>query len=295
MNISLQVNGVSKVFNQLLFGDVNLTASRGDKIGLIGDNGSGKSTFLKMLSGIENVESGQISWLGDTRVGYLTQEIVDDLDTASGGEKKIIKISQLFYADNNVLLLDEPDNHLDTEHKAWFEQLVADFDGIVIVISHDRHFLKSSINKIWLLEEKQISSYPFGFDKFKDVYQDYMDQREDLWKIQEMERKRLEAMVNEYRDRAASNSKLAKSYHGMVKRYERFVKEMVTKPPPEKEIKLSSNLQKASSKKSAIFIKGLSKSFGKNKVIKDLDLHLACGEKVSINAPNGTGKSTLIT
>ena len=116
MDASLHVSGISKTFSKPLFEGVGLTVERPTKIALIGDNGSGKSTFLKMLAGLETVPEGQIIWGKDAKVGYLEQEIGGDLDTASGGEKKVIKISQLFYSDHNVLLLDEPDNHLDLDN-----------------------------------------------------------------------------------------------------------------------------------------------------------------------------------
>lgn len=294
MDVSLSISGVSKAFSNPLFTGVTLTASAPAKIALIGENGSGKSTFLKMLTGIETSPEGTIIWGKDAEIGYLEQELSQELSEASGGEKKLIKLSQLFYGGYNVLLLDEPDNHLDLENKLWFEGLVRDYQGLVIIISHDRSFLKNAVDRIWLLEEGNITDFSFGYDKFGEVYGDNMSSRKHLWETEEKERKRLKELVDLYRIRAASNTKMAKSYSSMQKRYDRFVDNMVAKPPEVKNINLGVKLDKQPAKKTAIHLKDLNKSYGTNHVLKDLNLHIFCGDKIAINAPNGSGKSTLL-
>lgn len=294
MDISLKVTKLSKAYAQPLFEGVTLSMEGPAKIALIGDNGSGKSTFLKMLAGKESIVSGNVAWGKDAKVGYLEQEIVREFDEASGGEKKILKLTQLFYSDYNVLLLDEPDNHLDLENKLWFEQLVKDFPGMVIVISHDRTFLRQAVDRIWLLEETRIQDFPFNYDKFQDVYEGRMSARIHLWETQEKERKRLESLVKEYQRRASMSKDLAKQYHSMVKRYDRFLAEMTEKPPEAKKISFSVDLDKQHKRKTAIFLKNLTKAYGDHLVLDNLALHIFCGDKVAINAPNGSGKSTLL-
>lgn len=294
MDISLSVNQVSKTYDRPLFEGVNLSVQGATKIALIGDNGSGKSTFLKMLAKLDQVTVGNISWGKDVKIGYLEQEIGKDLDTASGGEKKIVKLTQLFYSDYNVLLLDEPDNHLDIDNRLWFGELVKNFEGILIVISHDRTFLRKSVEKIWLLEEEKIIEYPFNYEKFASVYGDNMTARAHLWEVQEKERKRLEKMVESLAKRAAANDSFAKMYHSMEKRYDRYVSGMVDKPPEVRSIELNTDTSKQPIQKTAIHLKNLSKSYGSNMVLKKLNLHVSCGEKIAINAPNGSGKSTLL-
>ena len=294
MTVSLQISNVGKKFNVPLFTGVNLNVAGPLKIALIGDNGSGKSTFLKMLAGLEPVEEGSIQWSKELKIGYLEQEIISDTFDVSGGEKKILRLAELFYSDYSVLLLDEPDNHLDAENKDWFKELVKDFSGLIVVISHDRDFLSEAINKTWLLEEKKIADYSFGYTKFRQIYELEMTSRQHLWEAQERERMRLKDMVEWFRARAAASGKLAKAYHSTVKRYEKFVDSMVEKPPKATKLDLKLDLGKQHRRKTALHIQGLTKSYGKKSVLAGIDLHLFCGEKIAINAPNGSGKSTLL-
>ncbi len=290
----LQISNLGKRFSAPLFEGVNLRAQGLEKIGLIGDNGSGKSTFLKMLAGKESIDDGQITWGKQAKIGYLEQEIVSNTFDVSGGEKKILRLTELFYSDYDALLLDEPDNHLDIEHKDWFKGLVKDFPGLIIVISHDRNFLTEAITKTWLLEEKKIADYSFGYTKFRQIYEQEMATRQHLWADQEKERLRLKDIVERFRVRAAALSKTSKSYHSAIKRYERFVDSMVEKPPQAKKLNLKLDLGKQHRRKTALHILDLIKSFGKNPVLKGVNLHLFCGEKIAVNAPNGSGKSTLL-
>ena len=290
MAITLQITNLAKTFNDLLFENINISFAGSAKIGLIGDNGCGKSTLLKMLAGEEPIITGSILWSRDTQIGYLPQEIDDEIDSVSGGEKKIIKLAQLFYGNYDVLLLDEPDNHLDIEHREWFAQLVRDFAGIVIVISHDRKFLRETTDHIWHMEEKTLRAYKYGYEKFREIYEGEREARQHLWETQEKERKRLAELVVRLRNENASPTLLSNAKH----RYTNYESEMVEKPAKEKSLNLNIKLVDQPKRKTAIHIKDLNKSYGKNIVLKNLNLHLFCGEKIAILAPNGSGKSTLL-
>ncbi len=294
MALGLQISDLSKGFVEVLFSNVNLRAAGHMKIGLIGDNGSGKSTLLRMLAGQEEIVNGRIVWTKEVNIGYLEQEIKHDTFEVSGGEKKILKLTELFYGDYNVLLLDEPDNHLDIEHKHWFEDLVKDFAGMCIIISHDRNFLENAIDTIWHLDENKVTAYAFGYTKFKEIYENNLQARQHLWESQEKERLRLREMVESLAIQAANNSKFVGRYHNAEKRLERWCEAMVVKPPKEKTIKLNFELTNDNSRKTALYLKNIFKSYGEKKVLNGLNLHLGCGQKVAIAAPNGSGKTTLL-
>lgn len=294
MAVTLQIQHLSKTFVQPLFSDVNLQAQEGMKIGLIGDNGSGKSTLLKMIGQLENISEGKISWSTEAKIGYLDQEMSADTLEVSGGEKKILKITELFYGDYNVLLLDEPDNHLDLDHKQWFLNLVKEFSGIVIVISHDRKFLETAVNTIWNLEERRVTAYPFGYSKFKSIYEEQMESRQHLWEVQEKERLRIKDIVDRLRIQAEANDKFVGRYHSAEKRYERWVRDMVERPPKDKTLHVDIHNQDVHKRKTAVYLEHIMKMYTEKPVLVDIQLHVFCGEKIAIAAPNGSGKSTLL-
>jgi ATPase subunit of ABC transporter with duplicated ATPase domains len=236
---------------------VTLVADGPVKIGLIGDNGSGKSTFLKILAGMETADAGEVVWSRNAKIGYLEQEIVSDTFEVSGGEKKILRLTELLYSNYDAILLDEPDNHLDLDHKLWFEDLVKEYEGILVVISHDRRFLESAVDKIWHLEEKRIKEYAFGYTKFKNVYESEMLSRRQLWEAQEKERKRLAEIVIRFRREDVSPGLLSNA----KRRYDKYVSEMTEKPVSGKKISLKVRLEKQPKHKTAVYLKDVRKAF----------------------------------
>ena len=249
---NLKIKNLVKHYNQPLLEGINLSHSGKGVVAIIGDNGSGKSTLLKIMTSLEEEDSGEIIWDVPHSIGYLTQEI-SDYETLSGGQKKITKLAELLYSGQyNVVLLDEPDNHLDLDNKIWLEEALAAFDGLVIMISHDRAFLGNVSTRTWLLENHTIKTYPFGYTKFKQVYEDEELAKADLFKTQSREAERLAKMALIFRDKGFIGA-----YHNTQKRLERLKAEMVENPAAKKaSITIQTHLEnKIITKKTAIIIK----------------------------------------
>lgn len=294
--ISLKVDGLTKQYNQPLLEKVEFSFSGKGVVGFIGDNGSGKSSFLRILSGEDQSFMGRFVWSGEPSIGYMPQEIMGR-DYLSGGQKKMEKLASLIYGESHdVLLLDEPDNHLDFEGKEWLSEALEGFGGLVVMISHDRDFLEQNTSFIWLIEDRKIRTFPYGYEKFSKT--DYLEKNylEKLYRRQVKEKKRLEVLVKEFGKVASYNSKRAAAYRSMQKRLNRHTENMVQDPGRLKgSISLNSKLSKKKMKrKTAIFVKDLEFGYGDELVFSQANLHLEVGEKVALVSPNGSGKSTLI-
>ncbi len=287
----LKIKNLVKHYNQPLLEGIEISHTGKGIVALVGDNGSGKSTLLRIIAKLEEQDSGEVIWDSPVDIGYLTQEITE-LDNLSGGQKKIAKLSELIYSNQfDVIILDEPDNHLDLDNKIWLEEALKSFDGLVLMISHDRTFLDNVSTKVWLLENHQIKTYPFGYQKFTQVYKEEEEAAADLHKTQVKEEKRLKAMALTFRDKGFIGA-----YHNTQKRLERLQAEMVGDPRQKQaSIVIKSKIEaKVIANKTAILIKNLTFGYPDRLLFWDANLHLAVQDKVGLLSPNGTGKSTLV-
>ena len=206
----LTIKHLKKSFgSRTLFDDVNLEVAGGERIALLGDNGTGKSTLIKILMGEESPDEGKLRLGPTVKIGYLPQiihfdhperSLVDtmiyDLDCTaqtarnrlaafqfkgedvfkpvsalSGGEQSRLRLCMLMDAKINLLILDEPTNHLDIQSREWIEEAVEEYEGNLLFVSHDRYFIDRFATRIWMLEGGHITD-------FKGTYQEYLAMRQ---------------------------------------------------------------------------------------------------------------------
>ena len=202
----LMTERLSKGYGErTLFSELKLHIRAGDRIALIGDNGTGKSTLLKCLIGEEKPDGGIIRWGAGVDIGYYDQhqsglndnktvldevwdrfprmdqaeirgalglflftgdEVFEPIHTLSGGEKGRVALTELMLRKDNVLLLDEPTNHLDMDSREVLEDALRDFPGTILAISHDRYFINRFAEKIWCLDAEGLKEYLGDYDSY---------------------------------------------------------------------------------------------------------------------------------
>ena len=206
-DVVFQVKNMAKSFGtRTLFQDVNLRVEGGERIALLGDNGTGKSTFIKCLLDEEDF-SGKLQFGPTVKWGYLPQiihfehpertlydtmlyeknctpqtardrlgafmfsgeDVFKKVGDLSGGEKSRLRLCMLMDEKINLLILDEPTNHLDIASREWIEAAIDEFDGALLFVSHDRYFIEKFAGRIWVLENETIQDYPCGYEKYRSI------------------------------------------------------------------------------------------------------------------------------
>lgn len=324
MNI-LNAEKISKTYGEkVLFDKVVLGVNKGDKIGVIGVNGTGKSTFLKIIAGIEEPDAGEIvsgrgvtvSYLaqapqfnpGDTIVGYvikdknnaseaeaktiLTKLGITDFDAAintlSGGQRKRIALARTLVSPAEVLILDEPTNHLDSDMVIWLEEYIKKFKGELIMVTHDRYFLDNVTNRIVELDSGKLYGYDTNYSGFLEL----KTQREEMERATEAKRANILRRELEWirRDCQARSTK----QQARIDRYE-DMKEASRQARASFENKaLEMNSVSTRLGKKTIELSDICKSFGEKKVIDDFTYIFLRDDRIGIIGKNGCGKSTLM-
>ena len=206
-DIVFKMKNVAKSFgDRTLFSDINLTVEGGERIALLGDNGTGKSTFIKCLLGDEDC-AGKIQFGPTVKFGYLPQiihfdhpertlydtmlyeknctpqvardrlgqflfqgeDVFKQVGNLSGGEQSRLRLCMLMDEKINLLILDEPTNHLDIASREWIEAAIEEFEGVLLFVSHDRYFIEKFAERIWLLEDGGIRDFACGYAKYRSI------------------------------------------------------------------------------------------------------------------------------
>lgn len=374
--IALALNNIKKFYgaNQVLE-NVTFEIQEGEKAGIVGKNGCGKSTVLKLILGIEEEYIGSISIKKGSKLGYVDQipdydetyKVIDVLNrafevqhsiyekmraielqmtlltgteldkilkkysdyqkkyeqlggyeieerlskvcaglnitkdftersfsTLSGGEKTLVLLAKLLLDNPDILLLDEPSNHLDLNAIEWLEDFIRSYKGTVLIVSHDRYFLDRTVNKVIELEEMCSKTYLGN-------YSDYLEQKEkdimlqmDAYSNQQKKIEAIEKAIKNLRDwgNRGDNEKFFKRAANMQKRLDKM--DRVDRPNSGNGgIRLNLNMSGRSGKDVIILDEGF-KSFGEKTILKNAKMHMRYGEKLALIGSNGCGKSTLL-
>ena len=206
-DVVFKTKNLAKAFgDRVLFSDVNLNVEGGERIAILGDNGTGKTTFLKCLLGDEDC-AGRIQYGPTVKAGYLPQiihfphpertlydtmlyekncspqvardrlgqfmfqgeDVFKTVGTLSGGEQSRLRLCMLMDEKINLLILDEPTNHLDIASREWVEAAIEEFEGVLLFVSHDRYFIEKFAERIWLLEDGGIRDFKCGYQKYRSI------------------------------------------------------------------------------------------------------------------------------
>lgn len=324
MNI-INIENLTKTFgDRVILSDVSLGINEHDKIGIIGVNGTGKTTLLRMIAGIEEADSGNIIMMNNVTVSMLPQvpvfkknetiisyvskggikgdswdkeseaktiltrlgisDFSQDINTLSGGQKKRVALARTLINPTDILIMDEPTNHLDNDMTEWLEEYLKKYRGVLIMVTHDRYFLDSVTNKIVEIDNKKLYSYNANYSGYLEL----KCQREDMEAA--TERKRKSILRNELKwvmrgARARSTKQKAR-----LNRYEEM--KAIRGIEEKQQIELESVYTRLGNK--TIEVNNISKAYGEKHIINDFSYIFTKGINVGIVGNNGCGKTTFL-
>ena len=323
MNI-LNIEHISKMYGEkTLFDDVSLGIHQGDKIGVIGVNGTGKTTLLKIIAGLEETDQGEIICGNGIRISYLPQnpefpkkqtilsyvmdgkehqdwkteseaktiltklgvwDFEQETQHLSGGQKKRIALARTLVDPSEVLILDEPTNHLDNDMVLWLEDFLNSFRGVLIMVTHDRYFLDRVTNKIVEIDGGKLYEYEPNYSGFVEK----KVQREEMEQATERKRQSLLRVEMEWMKQGIK----ARGTRQRA-RTERFEALKNAKAPSKQQ---NVEIDSVSSRlgKKTIELSNISKGFGERQLISDFSYIILRDDRIGFIGPNGCGKSTLM-
>ena len=320
----LQIESVHKQFStKVLFNDATAHLRPHTRVGLVGPNGTGKTTLFKMILGEESPDKGSIRKRPRLRIGYLPQELETiigktALDAAhrdeypeheakrilsglgfseadfsrpveklSGGYRMRVALAHLLLSNPDVLMLDEPTNHLDKPTQRWFEEFLLRSKLTLLVISHDTAFLDRIATHVWELRDKAIEEYRGNYTKFRELRAARDTQLQAAANRQAKEVARVQQFVDRFRYQANK----ARQVQSRIKQLEKV--KLIELQRDAKRVKFRFPLPSTSGRH-VLDLQGASKRYGEKVVYTSLDFSVERGQRVALVGENGAGKSTLL-
>lgn len=351
--ILLSCRRIKKSFgDRIVLNDIDLDIVQGDRIGLVGRNGAGKSTLVNIMAGSLDYDDGTIIYTRQQfNIGYLRQTEAepelflnvlnmetevngefqrlsshlginqvknwsgDRIQKLSGGEKTKIALARVWAAHPELLILDEPTNHMDYQGISFLISELAAYKGAAIIISHDRYFLDRTVSKIVEIDNGKLKMYPGNYSAYQESRQKERESQLHLYESEQKEQNQIERKIKQlkswsakahqesrqkaagrmggkeyYRKKAKKRDQAVKS---QIKRLERMQQEGTKRPEKEVQVTFDLNARDQGGKR-LVESQEAGKCFGELLLFKDSSFYVKRGEKVGISGPNGCGKTTLI-
>lgn len=319
MNI-VNIEHISKIYGEkIIYEDASFGIQQGDKIGIVGINGTGKSTLLKMIAGEEIPDEGKIIRQNGLKTAYVPQNPVfpenadirtyaftkgagedwkvesnlrelgitrfdEKISCLSGGQKRRLVLARTLSEDFDLLLLDEPTNHLDETMITWLEEYLRTYRGTLVMVTHDRYFLDRVSNRILEISHGKMYGYDADYSGFLEL----KAEREEMALASERKRQSILRMELEWAKRGC-RARTTKQ----KARLERLETLKNDKAPIQDQTVELSSVETRMGKKT-IELHHISKSYGEKKILEDFSYILLRNQRLGIIGPNGSGKSTFL-
>ena len=319
MNI-INIEHIGKIYGEkVIFKDASFGVQQGDKIGIVGINGTGKSTLLKMIAGEEVPDEGQIVCQNGLKIAWVPQNPVfppdadvrscafgtgggeewqiesnllelgitrldQKMEELSGGQKRRVVLAATLAGDFNVLLLDEPTNHLDAEMISWLEEYLRSYRGTVLMVTHDRYFLDRVTTRIMEISRGNIYGYDADYSGFLEL----KAAREEMEQASERKRQSILRMELEWAKRGC-RARTTKQ----KARLERLEALKNGKAPVQDQTVELGSVETRMGRKT-VELHHVSKKYGEKKILEDFSYIVLRNQRLGIIGPNGCGKSTLL-